>query len=186
MSDTPIRRCTECGSPQHLERRAIDYPESGVSNVQLLNVPIWICARGHEETEIPAVNELHDLLARLIVRKPARMTGEEIRFLRKRINMPAREFAERIGITAVQLSRIENGARLVTQRMDLLIRLAIAAFMAARDGKPFPDDMTRFIAKLEAWDIGSHRVRHRDQPLPDHEWDPEGDAPLSKHRELTR
>ena len=175
MSDhAPIRRCTECGTPQHAERRTMDYPESGLSNVQLINVPMWVCEQGHEEFEIPAVSQLHDLLAAMIVRKPARLAGPEIKFLRRRVELSGKTFAERIGITPVQLSRVETGARHVTHRMDLLIRLAIAAFIASRDNKPFPVDLTPFIDKLEAWDIGSHRLRHRDQATPDHEWEPEG------------
>ncbi len=174
MSDHAIRKCTECGTPQHVERRTTDYPESGLSNVQLINVPVWVCENGHEEFEIPAVSELHDLLAWMIVRKPARLVGPEIKFLRRRVDLSAKTFADRIGVTPVQLSRVETGARHVTHRMDLLIRLAIAAFIAAKQGKPFPADMTPFIAKLEAWDIGSHRLRHRDQPTPDREWEPEG------------
>ena len=45
------------------------YPESGLNNVQLVNVPVWVCANGHEELEIPAVTELHELLAHMIVRE---------------------------------------------------------------------------------------------------------------------
>jgi len=177
MSDNAaIRRCTECGSPQHVERRTIDYPESGLTNVQLINVPVWVCSREHEEFEIPAVNQLHELLAYGILRKPARLNGAEIKFLRRRIDMPAKVFAERIGITPVQLSRIETGARRITQPMDLLIRLAVTAFIASRHGQPFPADMTRFIDRLEGWgDLGSHRLRHREQPTPDREWEIEGE-----------
>ena len=167
------RRCTECGAYQHLERRTTDYPESGLSNVQLLNVPVWLCANGHEEIEIPAVNQLHELLAFLILRKPARLDGDEIRFLRRRVELPAKEFAEKIGITAVHLSRIENGQRKVTHPVDLLIRLATAVMICARDGKSFPKDLVSVLNKLEAWDIGNHRLRHNDQSTPDHEWEAE-------------
>ncbi len=173
---TPVRRCAECGAAQHIERRTTDYPESGLANVQLINVPVWVCERGHEELEVPAVNQLHELLASMVVRKPARLSGAEIKFLRKRVGLSGKTFAERIGITPVQLSRLETGARPVTQRTDLLIRLAIAAFMAARDAKAFPADLTPFIDKLEAWDIGSHRLRHCDQATPDREWEAEGQA----------
>lgn len=149
----------------------MDYPESGLSNVQLLNVPVWVCENGHEETEIPAVNQLHELLAHLILRKPAHLRGAEIKFLRRRISMQAKQFAERIGITPVQLSRLETDARPMSHRMDLLIRLSMAALIAARDGKPFPADMAPTVEKLEAWDIGRHRLRHIDQSVPEHEWE---------------
>ena len=84
------------------------YPESGLDNVQLANVPVWVCENGHEELEIPAITQLHDLLTHLIIRKPARLTGREIRFLRRRAELSAQEFACRIGISPQHLSRLEN------------------------------------------------------------------------------
>src|SRR5687767_1183748 len=130
--ELPVRRCTECGEPQREVRRIVDYLESGLDNVQLVNVPVWVCANSHEELEIPAITQLHELLAQMIIRKPANLTGPEIRFLRRRVDMQAKEFAERIGLTPVALSRFENGKTVVSQRTGLLIRLAAAIMIAAR------------------------------------------------------
>lgn len=165
------RRCTECGEPQHCEHRTVDYPESGLGNVQLANLPVWICSNGHEEVEVPAVTQLHELIAQMIVRKPAQLTGAEIKFLRRRVDMSAREFAAKIGLTPVALSRFENAKRRPTRRLDLLIRLSAAALIAGRDRRPFPADLAPLLDALEAWDIGSHRVRHVDAASPDHEWE---------------
>jgi putative zinc finger/helix-turn-helix YgiT family protein len=167
------RRCAECGEPQHEERRTVDYPESGLTNVQLANVPVWVCANGHDELEIPAVTQLHELLAHLIIRKPASLTGGEIRFLRRRIGIQAKEFAERIGLTPVALSRFETGKFRVSRRTDLLIKLSVAALIAARDNKPLPADLVPLLNRLEAWDIGSHRLRHVDSAPPECEWQPD-------------
>jgi DNA-binding transcriptional regulator YiaG len=123
----------------------VDYAESGLTNVELFNVPVWVCANRHEEIEIPAVTQLHELLAHLIIRKPANITGGEIRFLRRRVGLQAEEFAERIGLTPVSLSRFENGQRRVSRRTDLLIRLSAAALIAARDNKPFPADLAPLV-----------------------------------------
>lgn len=171
--ELPIRRCTGCGEPQMEERRVVDYPESGLDNVQLVNVPVWVCKNGHEELEIPAVTQLHELLAQLIVRKPANLTGQEVRFLRRRVNMQAKEFAERIGLTPVALSRFETGKSPIRPRTGLLIRLAAAILIAARDNKPVPADLVPLLEKLEAWDIGSHRLRHVESAPPDQEWQPD-------------
>ena len=171
MTETPaIRRCTECGEPQTEVRQAGDYPESGLDNVQLINLPVWVCSNGHEELEVPNVRQLHELLARLIIRKPAPLTGDEIRFLRRRIGLQGKEFSERIGITPQALSRVENG-RPVHHRTNLLIRLSAAALLAARDNKAMPADLAPLVKRLEAWDIGSHRLRHVDAAPPDHEWE---------------
>lgn len=166
------RRCTECGAPQHVERKTVMYPESGLENVQLVNVPVWICDNGHEEVVIPAVSELHELIAHSIIRKPAPLTSDEIRFLRRRVDLSAKEFAARLGITPVHLSRIENSVRRQTKPLDLLIRLAVATLIASRDAKPFPSDLAPFVNQLEdAWDVGTHRLKHVEQALPEEdEW----------------
>jgi hypothetical protein len=43
--------------------------------------------------------------------------------------------------------------------------------IAARDAKPFPSDLAPLVDQLDAaWDVGTHRLKHVDQALPDHEW----------------
>jgi DNA-binding transcriptional regulator YiaG len=169
---THNRSCTECGEPQNVVRKRVSYPESGLNNVELFNVPVWTCVNGHEELEIPAVSELHELLAHMIIRKPAPIVGAEVKFLRRRVGMTAKEFAPRIGLTPVRLSQLENTRTGIHKRADLLIRLSIAALIAARDAKPFPNDLGHFVEQLEqAWDVGAHCLRHKDQAPTDHEWE---------------
>ena len=43
-SERPPRRCTECGEVQRLTRATTDYPESGLDNVELVDVPVWFAA----------------------------------------------------------------------------------------------------------------------------------------------
>lgn len=169
-----VRRCTECGAPQRVERRTTDYPESGLTNVRLHNVPVWVCENGHEELEIPAVTQLHELLAQLIIRKPATLSGNEIRFLRKRLGMPAKEFARKLAVHHVHLSRLENNRRPLSRPYDLLIRLGCAALIAERDNKPFPTDLGPLVDDLEtAWgEVGHHQVRHHETSPPESEWEP--------------
>lgn len=106
----------------------------------------------------------------MIIRKPANLTGQEIRFLRRRVDMQAKEFAARIGLTPVALSRFETGKRAVSARTGLLIRLATAVLIAAGDNKPIPADLVPLLEGLEAWDIGSHRLRHVESAPPNEEW----------------
>ena len=165
------RRCVGCGALQHVERKTVMYPESGLPNVQLVNVPVWICSNGHEEVEVSAVTELHELLAHMIIRKPALLQGSEIRFLRRRGELSAKEFAGRIGISSQHLSRLENDKN-KSKILDLLIRLALATLIAARDGKSFPADLVPLVDQLDAaWDIGTYRLKHIDHAHPEHEWE---------------
>jgi transcriptional regulator with XRE-family HTH domain len=108
----------------------------------------------------------------MIIRKPAFLTGPEVRFIRRRVELSGKGFAERIGITPQHLSRIENDKGNKSKILDLLIRLSIATLLAARDSKPFPADLAPLVDQLDkAWDIGMHRLKHLDQALPEHEWE---------------
>jgi transcriptional regulator with XRE-family HTH domain len=150
----------------------VPYPESGLNNVLLFNVPVWKCANGHEEIEIPAVTELHELLAHMIIRKPAPLVGEEVRFLRRRVGLTGREFAAKIGLSSVRLSQIENKKTGIHKRGDLLIRFSMAVLISGRDSKPFPSDLAHLVDQLEqTWDVGSHRLRHNEEAPADQEWE---------------
>ena len=103
-----------------------DYPESGLDNVKLVDVPVWECRNGHQEVEIPKAEQLHGLLVNALIRKSAALAGPEIRFLRKELGMSGRAFAKQLGMTAEHLSRLETGRRTVSQTTSLLVRLVVA------------------------------------------------------------
>lgn len=176
-ASSKIHRCVECGEPLFVELVTTPYPESGLSNVVLQNIPMWRCANGHEEVEIPALRQLHEVLTFQILRKPASLSGEEVRFLRKRIGMSAREFGAHLGIHHVTVSRLEHGKRRLLRPLDLLIRLFCAQFIAAKRGLQLPDDLLPILEELEqrGLDLGQHRFEHvqseepRDQ-TPASEW----------------
>lgn len=158
------RRCFECGEKLRLERGTVDYPESGLDNVRLVNVPIWRCANQHDEVEIPAVEELQNLLAETVIRKGVPLVGAEVRFLRKRLELTARQFSERLGMTAVHLSRLENGRRPLKRQADLLIRLFCAVALARKRQEACrPEVVLPLLDELEA-SAGVNpelRFRHR-------------------------
>lgn len=166
-----IRRCVECGEAQILSRNAVPYPESGLDNVQLLNVPVWTCKNGHHEVEIPAIQELHNLLAHMIVRQPAPLSGGDIRFLRKRVGLTARQYAARIGRSPEWISQVENGHATIDRTNDLLFRLSLGVLVAAKSGRS-PDDLAPLVEALEqAMSVGAHRIRHNENAPPAHEWE---------------
>lgn len=120
-------------------RVSVPFPESGLDNVRLVNVRRWKCRNGHDQLEIPAVDELLERLADAVIGKPAGLNGQEVRFLRKRIGLAAKDFAKLLGITPVHLSRLENGARGLKRPMDLLVRLFYAQTLARqRNRKALP------------------------------------------------
>ena len=54
------------------------------------------------------------------------LTGDELRFLRKRIGKSSKDFGQLAGVTSEQYSRIENGA-VLTASNDKLVRLMVIA-----------------------------------------------------------
>jgi len=161
------RRCFECGEKLRLQKGTVEYPESGLDNVRLVDVPIWRCSNGHDEVEIPGVDELHSLLAETVIRKRAPLVGSEVRFLRKRLEMTAQQFATRLAMTPVHLSRIENGRSKLMPQIDLLVRLFCEHALAAKLKRQCrPEFMTPILDALEAVDraTAERRFRHRRAP----------------------
>ena len=170
-SGQPARRCTECGAPQQLVRTTTDYRESGLDNVQLVDVPVWACGNGHQELQIPNAEQLHGCLANLLIRKRTALRGSEIRFLRKELGLSGKAFAQRLGMTPEHLSRLETGRRDVTSTIDLLVRLAAAWELTRRRRIEFPSEVEPFVTRLGAGrEVSDHRVQHHADAPPGRQW----------------
>lgn len=126
----------ECTAESRQEFVATDekpyhFVESGLSNVYLIGIRYFQCECGERYVEIPAVKQLMSLIARHIVTKDQALTGEEIRFLRKRLAQRADEFSSAIKIQPETLSRVENAKQGVGQKTDFYIRMYYA--LASKD-----------------------------------------------------
>ena len=160
-SERPPRRCTECGEAQRLTRATTDYPESGLDNVRLVDVPVWECCNGHQEVEVPKAEQLHGLLVNALIRKPDALAGPEVRFLRKELGMSGRAFASHLGMTPEHLSRLETGRRTVSATTGLLVRLTVAWELTRLRRIEFPSELQPFAGDLDAAsDAGAHRVQY--------------------------
>ena len=170
-SERPPRRCTECGEAQRLTRATTDYPESGLDNVKLVDVPVWECGNGHQEVEIRKAEQLHGLLVNALISKPTALLGPEIRFLRKELGMSGRMFARHLGMTAEHLSRLETGRRTVSPPTSVLVRLAVAWELTRRRRIDFPSELRPFVSEPEsASDAGAHRMQYHGDTLRDEPW----------------
>lgn len=126
MTEKEIHACEE-----HLEEHLATpeqpyrYVGSGLPNVFLAGIKYFVCKIcGKQSAEIPAIKELLSAVARSIVKKQSRLTGPEVRFLRKRLSKKGIEFAPMIGITPEHLSRVEGTEKpLEDAGRDRLIRL---------------------------------------------------------------
>jgi hypothetical protein len=61
--------CPDCGAALSERRRALEYAEALVPDVILVGIVVRTCPCGHEETDIPAIDALHEVIVRL---RPAR------------------------------------------------------------------------------------------------------------------
>ena len=103
------------------------YTESGLSDVYLVNVTTHSCPNCDVQVaDIPRMNELHQLISKVIILTPSPVTGEQFRFLRKETRLRPKEFAERVGVDPKTVANWERADTLNRQN-DLAIRFFVAA-----------------------------------------------------------
>jgi putative transcriptional regulator len=100
------------------------YTESGLPNVLLQGVEFRRCPKCDEvEMAIPRLAHLHRAIAEIIAEKTARLTGAEIRFLRKHLGWSGEDFAKTMGVTKSTVSRWENEHEPMGAVAERLLRL---------------------------------------------------------------
>jgi DNA-binding transcriptional regulator YiaG len=105
--------CSECGGATS-ERTSTAaepyaYTLGGLPGVRLMGVVLETCERcGAEIVGFPRLGQLERVIARELLRKPALLSGDELRFVRKHAGFPAARFAALLGVTPAHLSRFEN------------------------------------------------------------------------------
>lgn len=119
-NETPRLLSTEA-QPYH-------FVGSGLPNVYLVGVEYeHDPSTGLQSADIPCLPKLMEAIGKVLVEKKTPLTVDEVRFLRKRLRFSSKMFAELVGVSSEQYSRIENGAT-VTPTVERLIRLLYAAF----------------------------------------------------------
>ena len=118
--------CLSCGEPLETRRENYHYTASGLRHVTLRHVEVSRCPHcGETEVAIPYIEALHRVIAATLVRKPARLAPEEIRYLRKYLGWSGVDFAARIGVTPEAVSRWENGKDPMGKVADRLLRILV-------------------------------------------------------------
>lgn len=123
-----MEKCQECGSRARVRKGSYAYKESGLDNVTLESIEFISCSKcGNEDPVISHVNELRSVIAEALISKPARLSGKELRYLRKYLELSSREFSRLIHVDPATLSRWENGDDPIGPQSDLVVRALIAA-----------------------------------------------------------
>ncbi len=122
-------KCTMCENPKPLkkERITIKYKECGLDNVTLIGITYYKCHQcGEEYFSYGNIEDLHKIIAQVLLRKSGLLTGKEVRFLRKQLGYSGQMFAKLIGYEHETLSRLENAKQPITPAFDRVIRFSVA------------------------------------------------------------
>lgn len=148
-------KCIVCGGRMKTTRENFRHQALGLP-VTLVGVEVSRCAGcGVSEVAIPALEGLHRAVASALFTKAARLTGGEIRFLRKQLGWSGGELAEHLGVARETVSRWEQGSAPIGATADRLLR----ATVALATGLPLSTDALREIARGEPAPLGL-RVQH--------------------------
>jgi putative transcriptional regulator len=121
--------CPSCGKLQGTSKGDYRYLESGLDNVIICDVEMIKCACGEESALIPAIIALHKAIANFLLEKETQLTGKEIRFLRKEMELRGKDFANMVGVDNATLSHWESGRTKPPIKADRLIRVLYAIKM---------------------------------------------------------
>ncbi len=127
-------KCISCGTAMKTKRENYHYVESGLPHVSLESIDVSRCAGcGESEVAIPAIEDLHRVIAESLIQKRSRLAPAEIRFLRKYLGWSGTDFAKRAGTTPETVSRWETGASPMGGASDRLLRLLVGTKAPVND-----------------------------------------------------
>lgn len=118
--------CLNCGTGMSGAREVVPYDVGLPYEIRLDDVLVHRCPScGEFEIAIPRVEALHRAIALEVARRPGRLSGLEIRFLRKSLGWTGREAAAHLQVRPETLSRWETGARPMGEQSELLLRMSV-------------------------------------------------------------
>ncbi len=115
-------KCPQCGGMTHKKIGDYRYKESGLDNVYLQNIHMYQCSCGISYPSILRLPRLNELIALTLIEKPALLSGNEIKFLRKNLRLASKVFANKLGVGKTTLSKWENEVQNHSEGNDRLIR----------------------------------------------------------------
>jgi putative zinc finger/helix-turn-helix YgiT family protein len=128
--------CLDCGGALRISREPHKYTLHPKWAITITDAEFRRCPKcGCFEVMIPKPDALHRTIAAEVIRKPAKLSGPELVFLRTELRMSARKLAKVIGVVHESISRWENDILPVSPPVDRLMRTMVALTIA---GEKFP------------------------------------------------
>ena len=145
--------CMECGGKLKVRKENYRYLACGLLNVTLKGVEVRRCATcGDHEVVIPRIEKLHEVLAMAVVKQEARLSGGEVRFLRKYLGYSGADFGGLIGVSPETVSRWENDRETMGPSAERLLRMLVVHKGPIQE---YPvETLTRISAKARPKPIG--------------------------------
>lgn len=156
--------CLMCGEEMETHTGNVRY--EALPGAILKGVRINECPNcGEREIEIPRIAELNRVLAKVLICQAARLTGPEIRFLRKHLGLAGCDFADRMGVSASTVSRWEAGKQKIGPSNDRLLRMMVAYEEPVED---YTDQLANVAREEPKQDRPEVNIREKD-----HHWQPD-------------
>jgi putative zinc finger/helix-turn-helix YgiT family protein len=147
--------CQYCEKEVSVVRGNYQFKEVGLP-VILWGIELVKCDNcGTIEPIIPNVNGLMDAIAYAVISDKCKLTGAEIKFLRKYLGMSAAEFSRLIHVDPATMSRYENGLQNPSRQTDSLIRLTV--LNKSKDLRIHIEEMMTILATISHCDPPARR-----------------------------
>lgn len=129
------RLCRACSKSElSTSKENYLYSECGLPHVVLVGIDVRRCPEcGHHEPILPRVTELHRTIALALVRKPSRLVGAEIRYLRKYLGWSGVDLAKRMGVDPATVSNWETDKDPIGAPSDRLVRVLVVIGQQVQD-----------------------------------------------------
>ena len=126
MATEASMTCLECGGEVRTRLETVPFDTAiGLPGVRLRTMVARCPKCKAFEVLVPNADGLHRALARSVVAKSERLSGAEIRFLRKVLGWSGADFAQHMGTSAEIVSRWETGSAPIGPQADRLLRLMV-------------------------------------------------------------
>jgi putative zinc finger/helix-turn-helix YgiT family protein len=124
-------KCERCGGVAVFDYAAVErFAEGGLKDVYLVDVDVLRCPMClHRKPFIRRQSQLHRAIAREIVLQRSRLSGPQIKFIRKALAWTALEFSKKLGVSAGAVSKWENGRDRISRMADRLLRVVALVFL---------------------------------------------------------
>ena len=120
--------CSNCGAEARIVRGDYEFKETGLRDIVLLDIQLIKCGKCRNVDPIlSGVDDLMELIAVAILQKQFRLSGEELRFLRKHIGLSQEEFSKLLHVDKTTLSKWENNEHPIGIQSDLWARTIVTS-----------------------------------------------------------